>query len=148
MHSIPRKPLRVSTFDLDDEQPTTQPYPIALAFEESVNKFKELYVALASKDCKVVNQFSISRVGDEYGRLGVWGRNSGADRKGRSSLDDILHNDPDLNSIILDILKDLCEDLGFGMYSFGGSSSVRQLTLDPLTSSNASSRWQGGPSIY
>ena len=128
MHRVPRKPLRVATFDLDDQQPTTQPCPIALAFEESVNKFRELYIALASKDCKVVNQFSISHVGDEYGRLGVWGRNSGADRKGRGSLDDIVRNDPDLQSIILDILKDLRGDLEIGMYLFSSSSSVPKLT--------------------
>lgn len=128
MERVPGKPLRVATLDLDDQQPTTQPSPIALAFEESVKIFREFYIALANKDCKVANQFSISHVGDEYGRLGVWGRNSGADRKGRSSLDDIVRNDPDLQSIILEILKDLHGDLEIGMYLSGGSSSVPKLT--------------------
>jgi len=113
------KPLRVATFSGSDVQPTIQPCPIALSFEESINKFKEFYIALASNDCRVADQVSISHVADEYGRLGVWGRNSGADRKGRGSLDDILHNDANLKSIILDILKDLYGDLDRGMFYFG-----------------------------
>ena len=115
--------LRSAILDQDDQQPTTQPFPISLAFQESINKLRELYIALARKDCKITNQFSISRLGDEYGRLGVWGRNARADRKGRGSLDDIVRKDPDLRSVILEALNDLSGDLDFGMYLWSASSS-------------------------
>lgn len=37
---------------------------------------------------------------DVYGRFGVWGGDSGADRMGRGSLDDVLRNDSKMASII------------------------------------------------
>lgn len=130
------KPLRVSTFDLDDLHPSPQPSPIALAFEKSLCHFRDFYIALTNENCTVTDQLSISRIGDEYGRLGVWGRNSGADRKGRGSIDDVVRNDLELSSIILDILDDLCGDLEVGMASIFTLSTVFILSLGVLVCSN------------
>jgi len=68
--------------------------------------FKELYLALAT-----YSHISLSQFNDQYGRFGVWGVDSGADRTGRGSLDDLLRNDPNQKFIISEILVDLCMDL-------------------------------------
>ena len=76
--------------------------------------FRELYFVLAHDDCKVTKQVSLSLLSDEYGRLGVWGENSGAQRTGRGSLDDTLGSEPKIQSIVLDLLEDLSAALTQG----------------------------------
>jgi hypothetical protein len=98
------------------QEPSPQPSAIAASFSKCSSQFRELYLALTRKDCQVTHQVSLSRLADGYGRFGVWGGNSRADRTGRGSLDDSLRNDPSsLYSIILDLLDSLHDDLERGM---------------------------------
>ena len=87
---------------------------IASSFAECLTLFRQFYVVIARADCQVNGQVSLSKVGDEYGRLGVWGGDSGAQRSGRGSLDDALRHEPNLRSIGLDLLGDLIDDLKRG----------------------------------
>jgi hypothetical protein len=80
--------------------------PLADYFQRCSHSFRELYLALFA-----YGPISLSRFNDEYGRFGVWGGDSGADRTGRGSLDDILRNDPKTTSIITEVLENLDEDL-------------------------------------
>lgn len=86
---------------------------IAALFSKCSSQFRKFYVSL-SKDRRA-HQISLSRLADEYGRFGVWGGNSGADRTGPGSLDERLRNDRNLNSIILDLLQNIYDDLERGM---------------------------------
>ncbi|PVH68986.1 hypothetical protein DL98DRAFT_578562 [Cadophora sp. DSE1049] len=97
-----------------EEGTSSQPCSIAVSFSRASKQFKEFYIALAAKDCAVADQISLSQISDEYGRFRVWASASGADRKGRGSLDDSLRNDSDLGSIILDLLDDIYDDLERG----------------------------------
>lgn len=80
--------------------------PLADSFQRCSSSFKELYLALFA-----YGPISLSKFNDEYGRFGVWGSDSGADRSGRGSLDDVLRNDPKATSIIAEVLENLDEDL-------------------------------------
>jgi hypothetical protein len=80
--------------------------PLADSFQRCSRSFKELYLALFA-----YGPISLSKFNDEYGRFGVWGGDSGADRTGRGSLDDVLRNDPKTTSIIAEVLENLEEDL-------------------------------------
>lgn len=101
---------------MSDPATASQPSLIASLFTESSTLFRRFYLALARRDCRVNNQVSLSKVGDEYGRLGVWGGDSGAQRSGRGSLDDALRYESTLRSIVVDILEDLMNDLSRGTY--------------------------------
>ncbi|KFZ16731.1 hypothetical protein V501_02082 [Pseudogymnoascus sp. VKM F-4519 (FW-2642)] len=76
--------------------------PLADSFQRCARSFKELYLALFA-----YGPISLSKFIDEYGRFGVWGGDSGADRTGRGSLDDVLRNDPRTTSIIAELLENL-----------------------------------------
>ncbi|KAE9372483.1 hypothetical protein N431DRAFT_466728 [Stipitochalara longipes BDJ] len=80
--------------------------PLAESFQRCSRSFKKLYLALFA-----YGPISLSKFNDEYGRFGVWGGDSGADRTGRGSLDDVLRNDPKTTSIIAEVLENLEEDL-------------------------------------
>lgn len=80
--------------------------PLADSFQRCSRSFKGLYLALFA-----YGPISLSRFNDEYGRFGVWGGDSGADRTGRGSLDDVLRNDPKTTLIITEVLENLDEDL-------------------------------------
>ncbi|OBT50955.1 hypothetical protein VE04_08904, partial [Pseudogymnoascus sp. 24MN13] len=80
--------------------------PLADSFQHCARSFKELYLALFA-----YGPISLSKFNDEYGRFGVWGGDSGADRTGRGSLDDVLRNDPRTTSIIAELLENLNDDL-------------------------------------
>lgn len=80
--------------------------PLADSFQRCSRSFKELYLALFA-----YGSISLSKFNDEYGRFGVWGGDSGADRTGRGSLDDVLRNDPKTASIIAELLENLNDDL-------------------------------------
>jgi hypothetical protein len=99
------------------QKASPQSSTIAASFSNCSSQFRELYVTLTSKDCQGTHGVSLSRLADEYGRFGVWGGNSRADRTGRGSLDDSLRRDPSLYSIILDLLDNLHGDLERGMSS-------------------------------
>jgi hypothetical protein len=79
---------------------------LADSFQRCSRSFKKLYLALFA-----YGPISLSKFNDEYGRFGVWGGDSGADRTGRGSLDDVLRNDPKTTSIIAEVLDNLEEDL-------------------------------------
>jgi hypothetical protein len=94
---------------------SSQDFPIAAAFAGCYDRYKELYIALVQEG-QMKNEVPMSRLSDEYGRLGVWGKNSGADRTGRGSLDDVLRSDPSLRSIVLDLLWNFDADLKRGIF--------------------------------
>ncbi|KFY11671.1 hypothetical protein V491_07104 [Pseudogymnoascus sp. VKM F-3775] len=79
---------------------------LADSFQRCSRSFKDLYVTLFA-----YGSISLSRFNDEYGRFGVWGGDSGADRMGRGSLDDVLRNDSKTASIIAELLENLNYDL-------------------------------------
>jgi hypothetical protein len=58
----------------------------------------------------------LGMISDEHGRLAVWGKNSGANRMGRGSLDDRLRNDAKLCDIVRRILDSLITCIAEGMY--------------------------------
>jgi hypothetical protein len=103
--------------DVSDAKIFPLPSSIASLFADCLNLFRQLYLALAREGCQVKGQVSLSKVGDEYGRLGVWGGDSGAQRSGRGSLDDALRHELHLRSIVLDLLGDLINDLKRGTYT-------------------------------
>lgn len=96
-----------------DWETSPQHYPIAELFSKCSGQFRKFYVGL-SEDRRT-HQISLSRLADEYGRFGVWGGNSGADRAGRGSLDERLRDEINLNSIVLDLLGNIYDDLEEGM---------------------------------
>jgi hypothetical protein len=100
---------------MGSEEAAPQSFSIAVSFSNCYTEFRKFYIALINDGCSVAHQVSRSRINDEYGRLGVWGKNSGVDRIGRGSLDDALRNDPNLQSIVLDVLNNLHDDLERGI---------------------------------
>lgn len=86
-------------------------FSIAILFEQCLQRYREVYLKLIENNGNGDSGFSISQLADEYGRIGVWGKNSGADRTGRGSLDDRLRVEPGLRSIVSDLLKVLESDL-------------------------------------
>jgi hypothetical protein len=92
--------------------------PLADSFQRCSRSFKELYLVLFA-----YGPISLSKFNDEYGRFGVWGGDSGADRTGRGSLDDVLRNDLKVTSIIVEVLENLDEDLNICRIKAHNSSS-------------------------
>lgn len=90
---------------------------LAEVYERCRRSFMGFYAALADEGCRVTREVSLTRISDEYGRFGVWGRNAAADRTGRGSLDDRLRNDPELRGIVFELLNDLDTYLIGGAYS-------------------------------
>ena len=86
--------------------------PLADSFQRCSRSFKQLYLSLFA-----YGPISLSKFNDEYGRFGVWGSDSGADRTGRGSLDDVLRNDLTTASIIAELLKNLNDDLSICKYN-------------------------------
>lgn len=79
----------------------------------------ELFIALASEQRQQEVSLStpLATISDEYGRLGVWGANSGADRTGRGSIDDRLRGSAMVHTMIAQLLKSLSGCLIKGMFS-------------------------------
>jgi hypothetical protein len=90
---------------------------LAEVYERCRRSFMGFYVAIADEGCRVAREVSLTRISDEHGRLGVWGRDSGADRTGRGSLDDRLRNDPKLRGTVFELLSDLDRYLIRGVFS-------------------------------
>lgn len=84
---------------------------ISSIFTTCLVLYRDLYLYLADDRPEIAAKIDLARVSDEYGRLNVWGSESGALRIGRGSLDDRLRDDPKLQSIIVDILNDLINAL-------------------------------------
>ena len=87
---------------------------IAPAFATCLMVYRHLYLSLTRPDCRVADQVDVSKVCDNYGRLNVWGSDSGALRTGRGSLDDLLRTNESLQSIVLDTVSDLTESIERG----------------------------------
>ena len=88
---------------------------IAPAFAACLKVYRHLYLSLTRPDCRVADQVDVPKVCDNYGRLNVWGFDSGALRTGRGSLDDLLRNNESLLSIVLDTISDLTKSIERGM---------------------------------
>lgn len=80
--------------------------PLAYSFQDCSSLFQKLYHELLA-----YGVISLYKYKNEYGRLGVWGSESRADRTGRGSLDDVLRHDSTTSSIIAEVLGNLREDL-------------------------------------
>ena len=87
---------------------------IAAKFSDCLGSYRQLYFLLMSHDLQGLEHIDLVELSDNYGRLNVWGADSGALRIGRGSLDDILRTNENLRSIILDLLGDLREAIGRG----------------------------------
>ncbi len=92
------------------EKPSSTPL-ISSIFTNCLVLYRDLYLYLLHERHSIATKTDLSRVSDEYGRLNVWGSESGALRLGRGSLDDKLRDDQKLRSIIIDILEDLADVL-------------------------------------
>lgn len=103
--------------------------PLADSFQRCSRSFKELYLALFA-----YGPISLSKFNDEYGRFGVWGGDSGGDRTGRGSLDDVLRNDPKMILIIAELLENLNDDLSICKYDAHNLSFLPCDSLKVLTS--------------
>ena len=57
-------------------------------------------------------QINLAKISDNYGRLNIWGSDTGILRGGRGSLDERLRTDQRLRCLVLDILGELREVLG------------------------------------
>ena len=86
---------------------------IAALFSRCSSQFRNFYAAIVCKD-RQTHQINLARLTGEFGRLGGWGGNSGADRMGRGSLDEKVRNDQNLKSVILNLLEDLYDTLERG----------------------------------
>ena len=97
----------------DDAKDEVTP-SIAAKFSDCLGSYRQLYFLLTSRNVRGPQDIDLTELSDNYGRLNVWGADSGALRTGRGSLDDILRTFENLQSIILDLLGDLLEAIGRG----------------------------------
>ena len=87
---------------------------IALAFSECLKLYRHLCFSVTDSNSRVADQVDVTKVYDNYGRLNVWGSDSGALRSGRGSLDDLLRTNESLRSIVLDTISDLKKSIERG----------------------------------
>ncbi|KAL8712208.1 MAG: hypothetical protein Q9225_006987, partial [Loekoesia sp. 1 TL-2023] len=88
-----------------------QPQSIAAAFLACQDLYRRLYLSLAGHEAQAADQIDLADLSDNYGRLNIWGSDSGALRTGSGSLDDILRADDNLRAIVHDLFGDLTEAL-------------------------------------
>ena len=103
-----------TVFGMPDPDNIQEARSIASDFSHSLILYRRLYGSLMDRDCPVADQVDVAKVSDNYGRLNVWGSDSGALRTGRGSLDDLLRTNENLRSIVLDTITDLTESLQRG----------------------------------
>ena len=99
---------------MPDHEDIREAPSIAHAFSKCVKLYRHLYFSLAGSDPRVADQVDVAKVYDNYGRLNVWGSDSGAVRIGRGSLDDVLRTNKSLQSIVLDTISDLTNSIERG----------------------------------
>lgn len=99
---------------MSDHADTEESHSIAATFSGCLTSYRRLYFLLTSRKAQGAEDIDLTEVSDNYGRLNVWGADSGALRTGRGSLDDIIRANENLRSILLDILGDLKEAIGIG----------------------------------
>ena len=100
--------------DYDDDGKSRS---IASAFSDCLTLYRRLWFSLTDHEFQVADQVDLAKLSDGYGRLNVWGSDSGALRTGRGSLDDVLRTDDKLRSIVVDIIDDLINALKQGRFS-------------------------------
>ncbi|KAL8657717.1 MAG: hypothetical protein Q9226_001640 [Calogaya cf. arnoldii] len=126
-------------------------HSVAARFSGCLTSYRQLYFSLASRQAKGAEDINLTEVSDNYGRMNIWGAESGALRIGRGSLDDILRTNQNLQSILLELLGDLSEAIGIALLKFQsdeGLSSENDLAaekynLDSLSSTTAVSEPSG-----
>lgn len=103
----------------ENEQETAQSRSLAELFGSSINEYSKLLLALGDEDCQVVKlqQISVEKALDGYGRLKVWGEQNRATvhASTRGSLNDALRRDDSLRRNVAQILNLLIHQLEAGM---------------------------------
>ncbi|KAL8753447.1 MAG: hypothetical protein Q9199_005044 [Rusavskia elegans] len=127
---------------MSDHADTEESHSIAATFSGCLTSYRRLYFLLTSRKAQGAEDIDLTEVSDNYGRLNVWGADSGALRTGRDSLDDIIRTNENLRSILLDILGDLKEAIGIAVLTFHeneGVSTNNDLTAEDYDQDSASS---------
>lgn len=122
---------------IDAEEDSQSPF-IADTFVTCLALYRDFYSCIATDERHVRCQVDLVKVSDEYGRLNVWGSDSGALRSGRGSLDDALRHDENLKSIVLDILNDLIDAIKRGMLCYSTCLDPVPVLLTPQVAVSAS----------
>ncbi len=122
---------------IDAEEDSQSPF-IADTFVTCLALYRKFHFCIATDERRVRCQVDLAKVSDEYGRLNVWGSDSGALRSGRGSLDDALRNDENLRCIVLDILNDLLDAIKRGMLCCATCPDSVPILLTPQIAISAS----------
>lgn len=122
---------------IDTEEDSQSPF-IADTFVTCLVLYRKFHSCIASDERRIRCQVDLAKVSDEYGRLNVWGSDSGALRSGRGSLDDALRNDENLKSIVLDIVNDLIDAIKRGMLCCAICPDFVPILLTPQIAISAS----------
>ena len=99
---------------LRSHEETFAGFPTASLFANCLQHYRTLFIHLGQQTDDTNLNVSLSRLADEYGRVRIWGRNSGADRTGRGSLDEKLRADGKMQTIVSDLLQLLCNEVQRG----------------------------------
>ncbi|KAL9032019.1 MAG: hypothetical protein Q9180_006756, partial [Flavoplaca navasiana] len=99
---------------MSDNATTDVPYAIASIFLDCLDSYRRLYFLLVGHQTQGAENIEVLELADNYGRLNLWGNDSGALRTGRGSLDDSLRTKDKLRSILLDILREFKEAIDMG----------------------------------
>lgn len=93
---------------------------ISVWYESNVTAFRQMLLSLARDTSFVTDTGPLDEgdVLDQFGRLRIWGEQSGASRRwdARDSLDQKLRKDKDLHAVVLSILELLWSSLNEGMW--------------------------------
>lgn len=105
---------------------------LSTLFGECHRAFIELFLVLSGESYEDTSMASL--ISNEYGRLGVWGSNAGADRQGRGSLDDRLRNDRTVYNMVSQSLNSLylCVAQGMHLLSPEVAYGVKEESYDLL----------------
>lgn len=88
---------------------------VVASLARCLEAFDDFSLAVVDFSLEEAENLYLSRINDEHGRLRVWEKNHVLNHDGRDSLDNVLSKDPEVKSIVLELLQNLCDDLKAGM---------------------------------